>query len=560
MKVDAVTRRWIRNESDERAAFNGCRVDEARGQFVVDWAAENLVLWEGDCAGQPLIATDWQYDCTIRLFGWVRYSERWKREVRRFREALIGKPKKNKKSPTVAWWDLYLLDGDGEPGQNVYTAAKDGQQARIVQEHAIKMVQASPTLSRYMRINKTDYSITVDETNSKMRVLSSDNVNSQKAKEGLNGSCSVDEIHVVDEAFMKRISRMGISRSEPLILQVTTAGDDPLSYGKQRYDYGKRVESGAFDNESFFFDWHEAPPLLSDDELKGNPVHFGKMANPAWGQTVGEEEFLADLNGCDTPSSLRTFKMYRLNIWQQSSNPWLPDHSWKACLNAVPLEELQQYPCWAGLDLSRTRDMTAVALVFKDNGGLLHVRWWYWLPEDTAKARCSVAPFTDWARDPLANLTLTDGDWIDYDYVLNTLFDLGERFNIQKLLFDPKYADWPTQRLINGEQNSDGTWKRRPVNYAVEKMLQGVGAMTEPIEEFEKLVLSGKIAHDGNPIANWQASNVTRGNSGLLRKPGGKDDVRTIDGMQAAVMALAGVEQGEFTTAYSSSGSGVVLF
>ena len=84
--------------------------------------------------------------------------------------------------------------------------------------------------------------------------------------------------------------------------------------------------------------------------------------------------------------------------------------------------------------------------------------------------------------------------------------------------------------------------------------------MTEQIQEFEKLVMSHKMAHDGNPIAAWQASNVTKGRNGLLCKPHGKDDVRTIDGIQAAVMALAGVEEGEVSMAYGSAGSGVVLF
>jgi phage terminase large subunit-like protein len=253
LKIDKLTKRWIRNTSDELAVANGCRMDEERGQFVVDWAKSNLVLWEGEAAGQPLIATDWQYDCTIRMFGWVKPSEKYGRNIRRFREVLVGKPKKNKKSPTVAWWMLYLLDGDGEPGQNCYTAAKNGDQARIVQQHAVNMVQASPTLGEYFNVHKSTLTISVEETNSKMKVLSSENLRTQKAKEGLNGSCGIDEIHVVDEEYVRRIARMGISRAEPMMIQVTTAGDDPLSYGKKRYDYGKRVESGEFPNDSFFF-------------------------------------------------------------------------------------------------------------------------------------------------------------------------------------------------------------------------------------------------------------------------------------------------------------------
>lgn len=559
MAVDKITKRWIRNASDEKAVANGCRMDEERGQFVVDWAEKNLVLWEGECAGQPLIATDWQYDCAIRLFGWVKWSERWQREVRRFTEALIGKPKKNKKSPTVAWWMLYLLDGDNEPGQNCYSGAKNGKQAKIVQNHAIKMVNASPTLSTYMTVNKSTLQISVEETNSTMQVLSSENVRTQKAQEGLNGSCGVDEIHVVDRDFIKRIRRMGISRSEPMMLQVTTAGDDPLSYGKERYDYGKRVESGEFENDSFFFDWHEAPQDLTTDQLKEDPIKFGKMANPAWGHTIGEEEYLADYKSCDTPSSLRDFMMYRLNIWQSSASPWLSPHDWLECEEALSNDALECYPCWGGLDLSRTRDLTSLSLVFSVDG-VLHFRWWFWVPESRAKQLASLVPFSDWEADPRSNLIITDGEVIDYHYVWETILDVGQRFRLQKLLFDPRGAAYLVQRIQEGERNSDGTWKYRPAEFELLSCGQGPAVLMEPIEEFEKLVVSKAMRHDGNPVAKWQASNVSRGKNGLLVKPGGKDDVRTIDGMQAGVMALAGAETGDYSPSpYSEPGGGVIL-
>jgi phage terminase large subunit-like protein len=560
LKIDKLTKRWIRNTSDELAVANGCRMDEERGQFVVDWAKSNLVLWEGEAAGQPLIATDWQYDCTIRMFGWVKPSEKYGRNIRRFREVLVGKPKKNKKSPTVAWWMLYLLDGDGEPGQNCYTAAKNGDQARIVQQHAVNMVQASPTLGEYFNVHKSTLTISVEETNSKMKVLSSENLRTQKAKEGLNGSCGIDEIHVVDEEYVRRIARMGISRAEPMMIQVTTAGDDPLSYGKKRYDYGKRVESGEFPNDSFFFDWHEAPQDLDPKDLADDPVKYGKMANPSWGHTVGGDEYIADYKGCDTPSSVRDFMMYRLNIWQQTSNPFIKTADWNACEEDLSWAELERLPCWGGLDFSRTTDLTSICLCFRSADGLLHFRWWYWTPEETAKQRLNLAPWLDWEHDEKAQLTICSDSWIDYNQFFRTLQDIQERFQVQRLLYDPRFADFPMQRLITGEQNTDGTMKFQPATFEVRPLNQGPATMMEPIEEFERLIVSRKMRHDGNPVTRWQAGHVSRGRNGLLCKPGGASDPRTIDGIQSAVIALAGVEAGEYATAYANEGDGVILF
>ena len=44
---------------------------------------------------------DWQYECITVLFGWVRVSQRWQRQIRRFREGFIMVAKKNKKTPTI---------------------------------------------------------------------------------------------------------------------------------------------------------------------------------------------------------------------------------------------------------------------------------------------------------------------------------------------------------------------------------------------------------------------------------------------------------------------------
>src|SRR5215831_7504542 len=226
--MDRATKKWIRNASDEKAAQSGCRFDESRGRFVVEWIERYCRLYEGEWAGQAMKLTDWQLDCTLRLFGWVRQSKKWKRLVRRFRAASIWVAKKNKKSPTLAAWGLYLLCGDGEPGQKIFLGAKDGRQARdIAGKHAVEMMLASQDLREECRLNRTTMQITHLPTKSLMIPLASSNARHQQSKEGLNGSVLIDECHVVDRDFVRRISRAGISRSEPLQLEVSTAGNDP---------------------------------------------------------------------------------------------------------------------------------------------------------------------------------------------------------------------------------------------------------------------------------------------------------------------------------------------
>ena len=69
---------------------------------------------------------------------------------------------------------------------------------------------------------------------------------------------------------------------------------------------------------------------------------------------------------------------------------------------------------------------------------------------------------------------------------------------------------------------------------------QGFVSMSAPMKELEKLVISRKLAHGGNPVAAWMASNVVASQdaAGNL-KPDRARSIEKIDGIVALVMALA---------------------
>jgi phage terminase large subunit-like protein len=546
MKIDALTKSWIRNESDERAAANGCWFDEARAQHVIDFAQNFLCLYEGDDAGKPLIPSDWQIEATMRMFGWVRHDHDWGRTVRRFRKAGIWVPKKNKKSPTLAWWGLYLLCADGEQGQKIYSVAKDGEQAKIAHTHAVEMVRSSPALNAECTINKSTLRITHAATRSTYSIISGDNITGQ---EGRNGSCLVDECHVVSGELAKVIKGAGISRSEPLHIEVSTAGRNSDGYGKQRWDYGRSVESGEFTDERFLFLSYHAPQDLSDEELAADPEKFGRMANPAWGHTVKPGEFLDDYHASkNSLTDLTTFKTYRLNIWAQASNPWLRQEHWKQCAKPFSAADLQGEPCFLGLDLSKTSDTTAAVLAFPGDDEF-RVLPYFWLPEDEAKSKNHLAPYLDWAKTGF--IELTPGNVVDYSYIERRIIDINSRFNLQGIVFDRVYAEELTQRLEE--------------NHGIPRMAfaQTWSNFASPTADFERLVISGKLIHPDHPVLNWQAghASVTTDSNQNKRPVKPKaHDYRKVDGIVAAVMALsAAISQPSTHSVYDSPGGVRVL-
>lgn len=533
----AITKRWIKNVADEAAVRNGCRFDEERGQFVVDWIQRYCCLYEGVPPGTPLILDDWQHDATMRIFGWVRWSEHYKRWVRRFTEVDVFLPKKQGKSPTLAAWGLYLTAGDGEWGQKVYVAARDGGQALISFRHAMAMVKASPELLAEFDVKEGGREgprLIHLPTQSIYRIISGDNINSQ---EGLNGSVMVDETHVVDARLMSVLKGAGISRSEPLRIQVSTAGNNPDGYGKMCWDEGQSINNGEYVQQDRLFIAYSAPQELHDEELEANFLHYARMANPALGRIVKEEEIVAAYNAAKRSlSKLLDFKMYRLNIWQRSANPWLKLSDWTQCKVDFTEDDLAGRECVAALDLSRTRDMSSVALLFPDaeDPETFDLLPYFFLPEDVAREQSHLAPFLQWAS--AGHLTLTPGNVVDYGYIKQTLREKSEKFLFRELAYDMTYAEELTQ------------WVQDELGITRVAFPQTVMSFAAPTKEFERLVIAKKIRHNGHPVMAWQIGHCqvkTDVNQNLRPVKPKRDDYRKIDGVVAAIMCLGRCIEGE---------------
>jgi phage terminase large subunit-like protein len=121
----------------------------------------------------------------------------------------------------------------------------------------------------------------------------------------------------------------------------------------------------------------------------------------------------------------------------------------------------------------------------------------------------------------------------DYEFIITRLVALREQFGLGKVIFDPWNATHIQQRL-----EAEG--------FACEKFPQTISHFTGPTKEFERLLVSRGIKHNGHPLLGWQAGHcqVTSDANQNLRPVKPKHgDVRTIDGMVAGIMGLSGAMQ-----------------
>ena len=566
--TDALTQQWARNRSDEIAISNGCWFDVTRGAWAVWWIERYCCLYEGEWAGEHMLLrsgcpevdkqiledwsdggeqmsiaraatysewfanggeADWQYECMMRLYGWMRFSKRWDRKVRRFTAASIWIPKKQKKSPTLAANGVYLICGDGESGAKCFGGAKDGNQAGIAMAHAIAMIEQSPELSSECKINRNERSIEHIPTRSKYKPLSSASERTKTSKEGINGHILIDETHVVDRDFISIISRAGISRAEPLHIDASTAGNNPDGYGKERQDYARKVLSGESPNDRLFVAIYECPQDLSDDDLDKDPIKYGKLANPAWGHTAHEEEYLADYAASkQSLIELAKFKMYRLNIWQHSSSPWVRMEHWDQCQGELS-DWTQADAIGCGVDLGGRDDLAAWAAVARfpidtDDEGNTVFRY-----EGIVKSFIGIDSRRDVTQPPFsAFVRANEIEVTQYPIrdLKRTLAEVCHRYHVWKVGYDPHGAQQLSEDL---EAESIET-----LSFA-----QNGSMFNEPILDFTADIIANRFRHDGNTLLRWCVNHaVVRQTAGGQKRMFDKDKAADkIDPVVALTMA-----------------------
>jgi len=519
--IDATTKAAIRNAADERAASEGYWFDPDAAARVVDFFRRWLKHSKGQWAGKPLELMTWQREELIYpLFGWRKPGR--DNPQRRFRIAYVECPKKNTKTTTGTALALYMLVGDREPGAEVYSVAVDREQASLSHREAQNMIEASAELSRLLKIQKTAHNIYYPAAKSYYRTLS----NEAASAEGKNAHFVLkDEVHAWrGEELWNSLRYAGRARRQPLSLTITTAGDNPMSVCKQEHDYARRIIEGAAYNPEYFGLIYAADP--GDD---WTDRRTWEKANPAMGTVFTWESVQGDIQEAkDKPSALAALKRYGLNIWLTGSNPWLSPDAWEACGRQFTAADLEGRRCWAGLDLSRITDTTALALVFEpDERGECRQLVHFWLPSEAADKMRGVVPYHEWAVD--GHIELTPGRVLDYEFIRQRFRELAERFNILGMYYDPIYA----ADLVKQMEEDTGV---PAVEFA-----QTITLFAMPTAEYERRIVAGTLLHNRNPVLTWQAGNVeVKVDVNQNKRPVKPKSHQKIDGIVAGIMALRG--------------------
>lgn len=503
---------------DEALATRACTFIEHLPHIKGQWARQRL----------KITLEDWQVFIVCNLFGWVDRDT----GLRRFLTCYLEVARKNAKSTLAAGIALYMLAADGEPGAEVYSAATTGDQARIVFDVARQMVLREPDFIRG-GIDPQRHGLYMPDDARKFEPLNAEG----STLDGLNPHCTIiDELHAHKRRDVYDVldTARG-ARDQGLLASITTAGSDRAGICYEQRTYVVKVLEGVFDDERYFGVIY----TLDDDDDWVDPAVWPK-ANPNYGVSVLEEDFERSAReAMNKPSAQNNFLTKRLNVWVNADSAWMDMRAWDRCGNpALRIEDFEGQDCIAAFDLASKVDIAAKVRLFKRNGKYA-VFGSYYLPEHAVEDGRN-SQYSGWAR--LGRLTVTDGTVVDYERIEDDLKEDAGRFRLTEVPYDPFQAMQFSQRMM-----AEG------INMV--EMRATVLNFSEPMKELEKLVLEGKIEHDGDPVLTWMVSNVVCHRDAKDNIYPRKDrEENKIDGVVALIMALGRAMAGKDSTGIITQG------
>lgn len=471
-----------------------------------------LKLVEGEMAGKFYEPMQWHQDVVRGLFGPVDDEG-----YRKVREAYISVPRKNSKSTFCSALACYMLFATGEQGAQVYCVATTAEQGRICFRIIAGMIRQQPTLRGMCRILESRSEILVPSTNSRLKVLS--RIAGQA--HGLNPSFVIyDELHAATNGDLYAAMLTGSgARREPLLCAITTAGHSRASICYTKYAYAKRWLSGAIQDDAFFAYIKE--PEEGDDWK--DPKVWEKV-NPGWGISVKPKSIEAlARQAIAIPSEENNFRQLYLNEWVSNSKRWLSMDAWDATLSEAKLEDFSDCEFYAGLDLSSTKDLTALCLCCKQ-GEYFHLFPYFFLPTDAIDGnKINRAAYQGWQKS--GHLIGSIGNVIDYQQIVDKVYELAEKVKIQSVAYDPWNSAWPIAQLAN--------------DFDVVKYSQSFAIMSPASKDFERALLNKTLLHDNNAVMRWCADNVEilTDRAGNIR-PVAPSEENKVDGIVAGIMAF----------------------
>lgn len=540
---------------------------ESRGYtFKPEYAEEFLNFSEicphtqGEWAGKPFLSEPWQKFLDWCIFGWRRKDD----GTRRFRKDYEELARKNGKTTRCGpkCYYLSLMDNPVEEGGQGYCVATKEDQAKLLFDEIKRCREKSTVLKGYCQAFQRR--IVFPSTQSYMQVLGSDS----DSQDGFNPHFIVrDELHAWRERHRGLAEKLDTgfgSRRQPLMMTITTAGDDHSTIWIEEHDYAvsvlESVITGEIVDDTVFafiasLDYREYPcfrclgdrcpwcggtgTIPADDPF--DETKWIK-ANPNLGVSVKLERLREAANEAQNkPSARNKFLRYNCNLRVSASEKLILPEAWEACRGTFS-DWRTADRIHGGVDLGRSNDMAGAAPVARfdivDDLGVefkrFEIRSRAWTCEDRHED-IRTEQVARWVRED--KLSECSGDQILFSDVEDWIVSQAAIWGVRTWAYDPAFGPMLGHRLQEVHGLTVFPFTQSAYHYNnVTRLLERLLTEVHMVNGKEVRAL----CHDGDPVLAWMMTNlIVRKNAKDEWMPDKGASPQKIDLAVAVLMAIS---------------------
>lgn len=479
----------------------------------IAWIEQNCLVPSGKDVGK-----------TIRL----RWFQRWffraiYSEANPCRRVIFSVGRKNAKTATAALCLVLNLAGPEARylrNAELYSTAMSRDQAAIVFNLAAKVIRMSEDLASQVTIRDTNKEFLNPEMGIFYKALSADAPTAYGLSPALTIHDELGQVKGPRHALYDAVETAAAAHARPISVIISTQAPSDSDLLSVLIDDAR--EGHDKKTKLILFTTPENMDPFSEEALK--------IANPGYGDFQNAEEVMSMAQDARRmPSREAEFRNLILNQRVEAYNPFVTKSVW------IQSGESPRFkgPCYGGLDLSETNDLTSLELVFPE-GGTFDVKSHFWLPSQGLedRARKDRVPYDQWVKD--GHILTTPGNSIEYEFVAEEIVRLFNDHDIRKIAFD-RYNIRHLKPWLIKAGLTDSFIQDRFVEFG-----QGFVSMGPALRVFESLLLNAKLRHGNHPVLNMCAANsVVKHNEAGDRKLDKAKSRGRIDGMVSLAMACS---------------------
>lgn len=475
----------------------------------------------------------WQERIVRRIYG-PRHSD----GTRIVRTVCMVLPRGSRKTSFAAALNLlHTIGPERRPRGEAVFAASDRAQAGLGFAEAASIIREDKRLVAATKIYDAHNSVKKIVNRKDGAFLEAISGEGAPAHGRTIACALVDELHVHRSPELWKAIKSSLPKTQgSLLIVATTSGRGQDNIAFEIVDHARKVARGDVDDPSML-------PILfetdADADWKDEANWY--RVNPGLALGYPDIEGLRQLaKEAETSITAReTFRQYQLCVWlDHSTSPFVEMAVYDKGDRPLP-PDIDGLPCWIGVDMSATTDLTAVVACIPYGDDYLILPHFF-CPGDNLRSRGDRdnAPYVAWAEQGF--ITATPGNVIDYRAVETCIRDLCDRFDVREIGFDKALA-----QPVMGPLVEDGL--------PVVEISQGWATQTPALNALEKVILEGHFIHAGHPVLRWNFANIAVHSWGNSNRAFRKDkSTGRIDGAVASWMAVSRATAGEVRSIYDS--------